>query len=173
MNLPIHVKHAKGLDALLTKSLLLGIVDVTKTNVDELLDIQQHVVLDPAKVLLLVARGQTRGKRNGHAVDVAAVAPLGRVDVGVRVDPDEGNLAVQTLASSLGAARDGANSNAVVTTKGENQAALLGVLVHLLRDPAVDGRDDAGVLHAAVVGVRGGHELVVLLDFGVAVELVA
>lgn len=106
-------------------------------------------------------------------MDVTAITALGGVDVRVSINPNESNLAVQTLASSLGAASDSANGNAVVTTKSQNKASLLGVLVDLLRDLTVDGRGGERVLHAAVVRVRLGHQLLVLLDLGITVQLVA
>lgn len=173
LGLPVNIEHAKGLDVVVSENLLLVLVDITKTNVDKLLDVQQHVIGDPAKVLLLVTLGQTRSKSNRHAVDVTAVTALGGVDVRVSIDPNKSNLAVQTLASSLGAASDSANGNAVITTKSQNETSLLGVLVNLVRDLAVDGRGGERVLHATVVRVRRGHQLLVLLDLGIAVQLVA
>lgn len=172
-NLPVNVKHAKGLDAILSQDALLASVHVAQTNVHQLLDAQAHVLLNPAKAVLLVLLGNAREESNRHAVDVAAVAGLGGVDVGVRINPDDGNFAVQTLTSSLGGAGNGANGNAVVAAEGQREAALGRVLVCLGRNLSVDGRHKARVLHAAVVRVGGGRQVVVELDRLVAVQLVA
>lgn len=158
---------------MLADNLLLADVNVAETNVDELLDAQAHVVLDPAKVLLLVLLGEASQEGEGHAVDVAAVAVLGAVDVGVGVDPDDSNLAVEALAGGLGGAGNGANGNTVVTAEGQGQTALGGVLVGRAGNLAGDGGDEQRVLHAAVVGVRGRVQLLVVLDLVVAVDLVA
>lgn len=169
-NVPINVKHAEGLDAVLAQNLLLANVDVAQTNVDELLDVEHVLVLEPAKVLLLLFLGQTSQEGQGHAVDVARVGVLGSVDVSVGVDPDDGNLAAEALARSLGRARDGANGNAVVTAEGEGKTALARLLVGLLGDGLVDSGDGLGVLHAAVVGILSGNGE--HLDVRVAVQLV-
>lgn len=165
--------HAKGLDAVLAEDLSLANIDRAETNVDELLDAQAHVILDPSKVLLVVILGKASEEGHGHAVDVAAVAALRGVDVGVSIDPDDGDLTVETLTGGLGSAGNGTNGNAVVTSEGESHAALAGVLIGLGGDLAGDGRGVAGLLHATVVGVRLGDDVVELLDLLIAKDLVA
>lgn len=133
------------------------------------------LVLEPAKVLLLLLLGQTGQEGQGHAVDVARVGVLGSVDVGVGVDPDDGNLAAKALARSLSRTRDGANGNAVVTAEGESKAALARLLVGLLGDGLVDDGDGLGVLHATVVGIlsRDGEHLDVRVTVQLVAELIA
>lgn len=157
---------------MLSENLPLANIDGSKTNVDQLAHAEAHIILDPTKRLLILILGQTRQERNGHAVDVAAVARLGGVDVGVRVDPDDGDVAVEALARGLGRAGNGADGDAVVAAEGERHAALRRVLVRLLGDLAGDDGGVAGALHAAVVRVRLGDDVLVGLDGLVAVELV-
>lgn len=173
LNVPVDVVHAIGLDAVLTEDLSLTNINRAKTNVDELLDAQAHVILEPSKVLLVVILGKASEEGHGHAVDVAAVAALRGVDVGMSIDPNDGDLAVETLTGGLGSAGNGSNGNAVVTTESESHAALSGVLIGLRGDLAGDGRGVAGLLHATVVGVRLGDNVVELLDGLIAKDLVA
>lgn len=169
----VNIEHAEGLDAVFAEDLLLANVDVAETNVDELLDVELVLLLDPAEGVFGLALGKASQESNGHAVDVAAVAGLGGVDIGVGIDPDDGNLAAEALTGSLGGAGDGANGNGVVAAESEGEAAGDGLFVGLLGDGLVDSRDSAGVLHAAVVLIVGNSELLVVLHLGVAVQLVA
>lgn len=174
-HIPVNIKHAKRLDSILAQNALLPGIHVAQANVDQLAQVQPVLLLEPAKVLVVVLGGQARQEGDRHAVDVAAVARLGGVDVGVGVDPDDGDLAAEALADGAGAAADGADGDAVVAAEGEDQAALGGVGVDLLGDAAGDGRDGLGVLHAAVgaVGAGGGDHVRVQVDRVVAVEPVA
>lgn len=156
-----------------TNNLLLTNIDGSQTNVNQLLDVDSHVVLNPAKVLLLILLGEAREESNGHTVDVSTVADLRSVDIGVSIDPDNSDLAVQTLAGSLGSASDGANGDAVISAKSEGHSALAGVLISRGSDLASDGRGMGRLLHPAVVGVRLGDDVIERLDGLVAVELVA
>lgn len=170
---PVNVKHAKGADALLPQDALLKSIDITQANVHQLADIQAVLGSQPAKVVFVLVLGYAGQKGDRHAVDVAAVAGFGRVDIGVGVDPDDGNLATKTLAGSLGGAAHGAYGDAVVATEGQRQAALARMLVHLVGDAARDIRHGAWILHATVVRVRLGHEVRVEVDLVIAVQLVA
>lgn len=107
-------------------------------------------------------------------MDIPAAARLGRVDVCVRVDPDDANLAAQTLAQRARGAANRADGDAVVSAEGQHEAALRGVVVHLVCDAARHGGHGARVLHAAVGGVepRLGDEVRVQVDGVVAVQLV-
>lgn len=172
-NLPVDVVHAESLDAMLTENLLLANINRSKTNVDQLLDAQAHVILEPAKVLLVILLSKTSQESNRHAVNVSAVTALRSVDVRMRINPDNSNLTVQPLPSSLGSTSNSTNRNAVVTTECEGHAALARVLVCVRCDLAGHGGCVTGLLHAAVVRVRLGHEVLELLDGLVAKELVA
>mgnify|MGYP005988308413 CR=1 FL=1 len=172
-NIPINIEHAESLDVVVTENLLLVVVNVAQTNVYELADVQLHVVLDPAKVLLLIVLGEASEESEGHAVDVSTVAALGGVDVGVSIDPDDGDLTVEALAGGLSGTGNGTNGNTVVTTEGKGQAPLGGVLVGGFGNLAVDSRNGQWVLHATVVGVGGGSQILVLLNLLVAVKGVA
>lgn len=170
-NLPVDVVHGEGLDVVLTEDLLLAAVNVSQTNVDELLDADALVVLDPAEAVLLVLLGQAGQESNGHAVDVPTVRSLGSVDVGVCIDPDDSHLSASSFSDSLGCTGNGANSDGVVTTKGQDEAALACVLVDLLAELTGDGTDGARVLHVAVVGIFLGHDVGVLMHLAVVVNV--
>lgn len=172
-NIPVNIEHAESLDVVVAENLLLIVVNVAQTNVYELADVQLHVVLDPAKVLLFVILGEASKESEGHAVDVSTVAAFGGVDVGVSIDPDDGDLTVEALAGGLGGTGNSANGNTVVTTKGECQATLGRVLVGGLGNLAVNSRNGQWVLHATVVGVGGGSQILVLLNLLVAVKGIA
>lgn len=163
--------HGKGLDVVLTQNLLLATVNVSQTNVDELLDANALVVLDPTKAVLLVFLGQASQESHGHAVDVSTVRCLGSVDIGVCIDPDDGHLSASSFSDGLCCAGNGANGNRVVTAESQDKAALASVLVDLLAEALGDGTDGARVLHAAVFGVLLGHDLGVLVHLSVVVHV--
>lgn len=165
--------HAERLDSVLPQDALLTGVDIAEANVDQLLDTEEVVGLQPAKELLLVLARQTSEKADGHAVDVTAAAGLGGVDVGVGIDPDHGNLASQALPDGLGRAGNGANGNAVIATESEDQASLLGVRVDLVGNALGHVGDGARVLHVAVVRVLLGNKVRVEVHLVIAVQLVA
>ena len=158
---------------MLSENLPLANINRSETDVHKLLDTEAHVLLDPAKVILVVILGKASQEGNRHAVDVTAVASLRGVDIGMRIDPDNSNIAVETLAGSLGGTGDGANGDTVVTTESEGHTALGGVLVGLLGDLAGDDGGVTGLLHAAVVGVGLGDDVLEGLDTLIAVDLVA
>lgn len=170
-DLPVDVVHGEGLDVVLTEDLLLAAVNVSQTNVDELLDADALVVLDPTEAVLLVFLGQAGQESDGHAVDVSTVRCLGSVDIGVCIDPDDGHLSASSFSDGLGCAGNGANGNGVVTTESQDKAALASVLVDLLAELLGDGTDGARVLHAAVLGVFLGHNVGVLVDFTIVVHV--
>lgn len=172
MSLPVHVEHAERLDAVLAQDSLLTGVDVAEADVDELLDVEEVLRLQPAEVLGLLLFGESGDEADGHAVDVARVARLGGVDVGVRVDPDDGDLAVQSLADGLGGPGDGADGDGVVAAEGQDHAALLGVLVDLVAEALGHAADGLGVLHAPEGGVFLRDEVRVRVYRVVAMELV-
>jgi hypothetical protein len=163
--------HREGLDVVLTKDLLLAAVNVSQTNVDELLDADALVVLDPTEAVLLVFLGQTGQESDGHAVDVSTVRCLGSVDIGVCIDPDDGHLSASSFSDGLGCAGNGSNGNGVVTAESQDKAALASVLVDLLTELLGDGTDGARVLHAAIFGVFLGHDIGVLVDFTIVVHV--
>ena len=89
------------------------------------------------------------------------------------IDPYDGYFSSKTLADRLGGAGDGSNCNTVVSTQREHEPARFCVRVYLLAQLLRHRRDSAGVFHAAVVWVGLGPEAVVVVDFIVAVEVVA
>ena len=103
-NLPVDVVHRESLDVVFAQNLLLATVDVSQTDVNEHICALALVVLDPTKAVFLVLLGQTSQERHGHTVHVSAVRCLGRVDVGVSIDQDDGELSASSFSDSLGSA---------------------------------------------------------------------
>lgn len=168
----VDVVHAERLDAVLAQDLLLAAIHVAQADVYQLLDADAVLVLQPAERRVGLVRCETRQERDWHAVDVAAVGRLGRVDVGVRVHPDHGHVAAQALADRFGSAADGADGDAVVAAESEDAAAFFGVVVDLLAERFRHGADGTRLLHAAVVGVGRGQKVGVRVDFVVKVDVV-
>ena len=170
----IDVMHAERADAVLAQDLLLAAVDIAQPDVHEFRHADALLRGDPVEDALFVGLGEARDEGDGHAVNVTGVRGLGRVDVGMGVDPDDPHFAaVEALADGSGGSRDGADRDAVVAAEGEDEAALAGLGVDLLAEGGGDGGDGAGVLHAAVVRVGGGEEGGEVVDGRVAVEGVA
>lgn len=165
--------HAESPNAVFPQDLLLSSVYITQSNVDQLLQRDLVLSLEPAKGIFTLLRRQASEKRNRHAVNIPTVARLGSIDISVGVYPDNCQLSTESLANGLRSARNGTNSNAVVATEGENQAALARVSIDLFRQLLVHGRDSERVLHVAVVGVGLRDQLFVGMDGIVMVELVA
>lgn len=76
--------HGETLDTQIPQDLLLLDVQVSKSDVDDVRRLEAR--LDPVREGGDVGTGQTEEEGDGHAVDVAAVARGGGIDVGVGVD---------------------------------------------------------------------------------------
>lgn len=170
--LPVNVVHAERLDAVLSEQLLLTAVHVPQTDVDQLARAHDVLVLQPAEDILLLLAGQPSQEGHGHAVDVSAGAHLGNVDVGMGVNPDDGHFAAQPFADGLGGSGDGTDGDRVVTSQGQDELAVLGMLVDLGAQGLGHGTHGTGLLHASVVGVGGGDLVLVVVDLLVVVKLV-
>ena len=171
---PVDVVHAESLDAVVAQDLLLAAVHVAQANVHELGEADALVGAQPAEDVGARLGGQAGQEGDGHAVHVAGLGCLGRVDVGVRVDPDDGEVApVVPLADGLRRAADGADRDRVVAAQRQDEASLRGVRVDLRREPLSHGADREGVLHIAVGRVGGGRDVAVAVYGVVMVEVVA
>lgn len=108
-------------------------------------------------------------------MDVTRARRLWGVDICVGVDPNDGDLAVESLANGFCGTANGADSDRVIAAQGQHEAALASVAVDLVCDSAGDGGDGLGVLHAAVRRVVAslGHQIGVQVDGVIAMELVA
>lgn len=111
--------HTKRLDTMFSENLLLSAVDIAQTDINDLARANDMFILQPPKDILLLLAREPRQKRHGHTVNIPTGAHLRNVDVGVRIDPDDGDVTTQTLAGGLGRARDGTNRDGVVTAQGE------------------------------------------------------
>nr|POE93675.1 hypothetical protein CFP56_19687 [Quercus suber] len=169
----VDVVHAEGADAVLAQQPLLAAVDVAQADVHELGggDVVQGRV-EPAEGRIGGVGREAGEEGERHAVDVAAVARLRRVDVGVRVDPDDSELAAEALADRARGAGDGADRDRVVAAEREHAAAVLGVLVDLRAELLRHRADALRLLHVAVVRVLGGDEVGVGVDLAVVVNVV-
>ena len=81
----VDMVHAERLDVMLDQNGLFGSVNVSQTNVYQSRGIQDG--LEPVKDRDRLTYAHEEGV--GHAMDVARVCRLERVDVGVGVDPDD------------------------------------------------------------------------------------
>lgn len=165
--------HAKRLDPVIPEEFLLTTIDVAQTNIHQFPGVNDLIILQPAENILLLLASKSGQKGHRHAVDVPTRTQLGRVDIGVRIDPDHSDLPTQSLADGLGRPRNGPDGDRVVTTEGEGEPALLGVVVHLLAQLARDGAHGAGLLHASMVRVGAGQDGFVEMNLFVMVDLIA
>lgn len=159
--------HAERPDPVLPQNVLLPAIHIPQPDIHQLPQTQHPSALllapaplppDPPEHLVLLPARQPRQKRDRHPVDVPALAALRRVDIRVRIHPNNRHLAAQALADGATGARDGADGDGVVAAEGEDEAARGGVLVDLVGEGLRDGGDGARVLHRAVRGVGGGEE---------------
>lgn len=171
--LPVNVVHAKRLDAVIPQDLLLARIHVAQADVDELPRADAVIVAQPPEVLGLVLPREPRQEADGHAVDVPGVARLGRVDVGVGVDPDDGDLAAaEPLAHGLRGPRHGPDGDRVVPAQRQHHAALARVRVHLRAEPLRHAAHRLRVLHVPVRRVVAVLLLRVRVHLVVPVQLV-
>lgn len=91
----------------------------------------------------------------------------------MRIDPYDCYFSSQTLADCFGSAGDGSNRNAVVSAEGQHEAAGFCVRVYFFAQLLRHKRDSTRVLHAAEVWVGLWQEAAIVVDFIVAVEVVA
>lgn len=174
--------HAERLDAVLPQNLLLPAIHIPQPDIHQLPQTQHAsapflapaaLPPDPPEHLLLLPPRQARQERDRHPVDIPAPAALRRVDIRVRIHPDDGHVAAQALADGAAGAGDGADGDGVVAAEGEDEAARGGVLVDLVGEGLGDGGDGARVLHRAVRGVGRGEEGGVVVHGVVVVQGVA
>ena len=103
-------------------------------------------------------------------MDITAPAQLRRIDIRVRIHPNDRNLSPQALLHRARRPCDGPNGDAVVAAEREHQPSLRRMLVHLLRQLPRHGRNQARVLHPAMRRVRGGEQVLVGVHGVVVVE---
>ena len=171
-NIPVDIVHTEGLDPMLSQDLLLATIHITQTNVYQLARADNVLILQPAKNVGTIFPGQTGQEGHGHAVNVAAGAHLGQVDIGMRIHPDDRHLTTQTLTDGLGGTGDRSDRDGVIASESQHKLAVLGVLVDLRAETLGDRTDGARLLHAPVVGVLGRDVVFIVVDGVVVVDLV-
>lgn len=165
--------HTKRLDAMIPQNLLLPGIHIPQRDIHQLLDADLLIRLHPPKHILPLFHRQPGQERHRHAVDIPTPAGFRRVDVGVRIHPDDSHFAVQPLPDGFRGAGDGPDGDGVIAPEREDAAALLCVLVDLLAELLRDGADGERVLHVAVIGVGGGGDGGVGVDGVVVEEVIA
>lgn len=171
-SVPVDVEHAKCLDAVLAKNPLLARIHVAQADVHELPHVDEVIRLQPAEVLGLLLLREAGYEADGHPVDVAGAARLGRVDVGVCVYPDDGHLPTEPLAHGLGGTGDGANGDGVIAAQGQDHSSFLGVRVDLVAKTLGDAAHGLGVLHVSEGRVFSRNKVFIRVYRVVAMELV-
>lgn len=168
----VNIVHAECLDAVLAQDRLLAAINVPEADVHDLLDADALVVLDPTEGRVWLVFGQPSEEGDRHTMDVAAVARLGRIDVSVRVNPDDGDFATQPLTHGFCSAGNGADGDGMIAAECEDEAPLSCVLVDLAAQLLCDGADCSWLLHAPVVGVFLRHQVSVRVHLAVEVDVV-
>lgn len=166
--------HRKRPDPMLPQHPLLFWIDIPQANVHQLRRADPMLLPQPPKHVFFILHRQPRQETQRHPVHVSARRPFRRVDIRVRIHPDNCHLApaAEALPDRFRGAGDGADSNGVVAAEGQNQSALTGVVVDLRAQGAVDGADGPGPFHIAVVGVVGVEVVVVRMDLAVVCDVV-
>mmetsp|Transcript_32941 Transcript_32941/g.69309 ORF Transcript_32941/g.69309 Transcript_32941/m.69309 type:complete len:401 (-) Transcript_32941:435-1637(-) len=118
----VDVSHREDMHVRIVQHLRLARVHVTEADVGEAV-LAEAARLEPAKALELREPAEEVG--GGHAVVVHRRRRLGRVGVGVRVDPDDAEPGVVRAHGADGARRD-----RVVAADREHEVALSRRLVH-------------------------------------------
>lgn len=165
--------HAERLNPMLPQYQLLSSINIPQANVDQLLQTDEIFFLQPSKDILSVLLGKPTEKRNGHAVNIATLAGLWRIDIRMCIHPDHGHFSAQSLPYSLRGASDRANGNRVVSPKCQDAASFLRMFVHLVAELLRHGRDSKRVLHAAIIGVGGREEVFVGMYGVIVIQFVA
>ena len=165
--------HAKRLDPMLPQRHLFPSIHIPQPNIHQLPRTNQMLLLQPPKHILSLLPRQPRQKRQRHPMNMPARTLLRRIDIGMRIDPHNSHLTTQPLPNRLRSPGYRAHGNRVVATKREHHATFSRVLVDLLAELLVRGADGDGFLHASVVWVRRGQEVIVVVHRVVMMDLVA
>jgi hypothetical protein len=129
--IPVNIMHTERLDPILTKQLLLAAIDIPQTDINQFPQVHKMILLQPSENILLLLLRQPGQKRHRHTMDIATGAHLGNIDVGMRIDPDDTNLATQSLPRRPRNTRDTSDRDRVVAAERESELALARVLVCL------------------------------------------
>lgn len=165
--------HTEGLDAVVAQYFLLSPIHVPQTNVYELLQTDLLILFQPPKHVLPLLLCQPSQESHGHAVNVAAVACLWRVDVGVCVHPDDRHLSTESLSDSFSSPGHRANCYRMISSEGEDASALLCVLIDLLTQLLSDSADSKRLLHVSIIGVGLWHDRVIRMNSVIVEQIVA
>ncbi len=142
--------HAEGLNLVLLQNILLFSVNVSEPDVNELLDADFLIRLEPSKYIIPFLCRQAREKRDWHAVNIAAEAGLRRIDIRMRIHPYHGHFSSQSLSYGFCCAWYCTNGYWVVTSECEDKTTLLGMLIHLFADPFCHSTNGKRTLHIPI-----------------------
>lgn len=170
--LPVDIVHAECFDAMLTQDELLSAINIPETNIDQFLDADQILCLQPPKNILSLLCGEPCQECDWHAVYISTVAGFGSIDIAVGVYPDHSHLPVQSLADSSSSSSYRANRNTVIPSKSQDTPPFFRMSVYLLCKLFRDSRDGEWVLHSAVIRVVAGHKLFVRVHAAIVKKFV-
>ena len=85
----VGVVHAEGLDVVLLEDLALAGINVSQADVHQAVRTQERLLGDPRVEGLHIRSLQPEQERDRAAVQISRFSGLGRVDIGVSIDPDE------------------------------------------------------------------------------------
>ena len=97
-------------------------------------------------------------------MDIAAFARIRRIDIRMRIHPDNRNLLAQPFPHRLRSPGNSADGNGVVAAERQNQFSRFGVGVDLVADLLCYGRHESWLFHFADFGVGGGAQRGVVVD---------
>lgn len=165
--------HTERLDTMLPQDQLLSSVNIPQTNVNQLLQRNQILLPQPPKNILSLLLRQSRQKSNRHPMHIPTLTRLGRINIRMRIHPNNRYLSIQSLPYRLRGPRNCPNRNTMITSKSQDASAFFRMRVDLIAEFVGDGRDGEGVLHSAEIGVGGREKLFVGVDGVIVEELVA
>lgn len=148
-------------------------IHIPQTDVDQFLGADPLVFPNPPEDILTILLGETGQECDWHAVDVPARRYFRRVDVRMRIHPDDSQLTtVQSFPDRLGRAGDRSDREGMVTAQRQDTSPLGSVLVDLLADAPCRRADRQRSLHPTIIRIMLGHDLSVRVDGIVMVECV-
>jgi hypothetical protein len=106
-------------------------------------------------------------------MNIPTLARLRRIDIRMRVHPNNRHLPSQSLPNRLRSPTNCTNGDRMVAPEGEDTAAFFCMRVDLFGESLRDGRYSEGVLHPAEIGVGSWHKVFVGVDCVVVVEFVS
>lgn len=139
---------------MLVNESLFGLVNISQTDIDELLEIDEIYFFQPAKNIFVVCLCQARDERHWHSMDSSTETGLRSVDVCMCVDPQDSQFGpCKSLPDSPCHPRDRSDSNRMVTSERHHELPLPCVGVDMLAYLLGSQADNPWSLHAVDIWV--------------------